>query len=140
MIYATVLYTVSYGADWLSAYYDGSEHSSYNIINRMTGPYWWAYWGMMITAILLPHLFWFRTIRRNFILPLLLLIVQNFERFVIGVTSLHRDYLPDSWAYYEPSIQEFTLPLVYLAIIFGVWYWKKDRSEPRDEVLDTTEK
>ncbi|HNL07194.1 MAG TPA: polysulfide reductase NrfD, partial [Chitinophagales bacterium] len=65
-------------------------------------PYWWAYWSMMTCNVISPQFFWIKALRRNlwvtFILSLVINVGMWFERFVIIVTSLHRDFLPSSWA------------------------------------------
>jgi hypothetical protein len=41
-----------------------------------------------------------------------------FERFVIIVTSLHRDYLPSSWASYRPTPVELATLLGSFGLFF----------------------
>ena len=69
--------------------------------------YWWAYWTMMTCNVLSPQLFWIKKIRTNIAATFIMSIVINigmwFERFVIIVTSLHRDYIPSSWAMFYPT-------------------------------------
>jgi molybdopterin-containing oxidoreductase family membrane subunit len=77
-------------------------------------PYWWAYWAMMTCNVISPQLFWFKKIRENMVLVWLIVcfgpnVGMWFERFVIIVTSLHRDYLPGSWGYFTPSINDILL-------------------------------
>ena len=76
---------------------------------RIAGPYGWSYWLMMTCNVISPQLFWFRKLRRNVLFTFIMSIVVNigmwFERFVIIVSSLYRDYLPSSWSvYYRPTI------------------------------------
>ncbi len=70
-------------------------------------PYWWAYWLMMGFNVLSPQLFWFKYCRTNLwiIFGVVMLINAGmwFERFVIIVTSLSRDFLPSSWDYFKPT-------------------------------------
>jgi len=70
-------------------------------------PYWWAYWSMMTCNVISPQLFWFRKLRRSVVFTFIMSIVINigmwFERFVIIVTSLHRDFLPSAWTYFSPT-------------------------------------
>ena len=68
-----------------------------NFLNRATGPYWFAYWFMMLSTILLPQLFWLKKYRRNIVLSLLAAAIPFYERLIILLTSFHRDYLPSSW-------------------------------------------
>ena len=71
------------------------------------GPYWWSYWIMISCNVISPQLFWFKWCRRTpwfiFVVSIFVNIGMWFERFVIVVTSLHRDYLPSSWGYYSPT-------------------------------------
>ncbi|WP_066837621.1 NrfD/PsrC family molybdoenzyme membrane anchor subunit [Rufibacter ruber] len=98
---------VAYITEFFIAWYSGVEYEQYAFINRATGPYWWAYWSMMTCNVITPQLFWFRSIRRSltatFIISIFVNIGMWFERFVIIVTSLHRDFLPSSWVMFSPT-------------------------------------
>ena len=98
---------VAYLSELFISWYSGVEYESYAFINRATGPYWWAYWSMMSCNVITPQFFWFRKLRRSLVLSFILSIFVNigmwFERFVIIVTSLHRDYLPSSWTMFHPT-------------------------------------
>ena len=98
---------VAYLTEFFIAWYSGVEYESYAFINRATGPYWWAYATMMTCNVISPQLFWSRTIRRSVTWTFFISVIVNigmwFERFVIIVTSLHRDYLPSSWAMFSPT-------------------------------------
>lgn len=98
---------VAYITELFVAWYSGNPYEQYAFLNRVSGPYWWAYWSMMTCNVISPQLFWFKRIRRSIVVTFILSIVINigmwFERFVIIVTSLHRDYIPSSWSYYSPT-------------------------------------
>ncbi len=98
---------VAYITEFVIAFYSGVQGESYCFMNRMAGPYWWAYWSMMTCNVISPQLMWFKKLRTSIPFTFFLSIVVNigmwFERFVIIVTSLHRDYLPSSWAYFKPT-------------------------------------
>lgn len=98
---------IAYLTELFISWYSGVEYESYAFINRASGPYWWAYWMMMTCNVISPQLFWFKKIRTNLIATFILSLVVNtgmwFERFVIIVTSVHRDYLPSSWTMYTPT-------------------------------------
>jgi len=70
-------------------------------------PYWWAYWSMIFCNVVAPQLFWSRYFRRHVIWVFIICNFVNagmwFERFVIIVTSLHRDFLPSSWGMFYPT-------------------------------------
>ncbi|MCA8943811.1 MAG: polysulfide reductase NrfD [Planctomycetes bacterium] len=98
----------AYGMEFFIAWYSGSEYEGFAFINRAFGPYWWAYWIMISCNVISPQFFWFRALRRNptvlFIISIFVNIGMWFERFVITVTSLHRDFMPSSWDYFSPTI------------------------------------
>jgi hypothetical protein len=98
---------VAYITEFFIAWYSGVEYEQYAFINRATGPYWWAYWSMMTCNVITPQLFWSAKLRDQCIATFIISIFVNigmwFERFVIIVTSLHRDYLPSSWTMYSPT-------------------------------------
>ena len=91
--------------------YGGNRYEIYTQLNRMLGPYWWTYWVLIGCNVAAPQLMWFRGLRRNPYVLFLMSLVVNFgmwtERFVIVVTSLHRDYLPSSWGMYHGTIWDW---------------------------------
>ena len=97
----------AYACEFFIAWYSGNPFESFVFINRAFGPYWWAYWTMVSCNVICPQLFWSRRLRRNvpvmFVVSLFVNIGMWFERYVIVVTSLHRDFLPSSWRYYIPT-------------------------------------
>ncbi len=97
----------AYITEFFVAWYSGVIYEQYAFLNRATGPYAWAYWIMMACNLIFPQLFWFKRFRRSIPVMFAISITTNigmwFERFVITVTSLHRDYLPSSWDYYSPT-------------------------------------
>jgi len=88
-------------------------------------PYWWAYWSMMTCNVISPQLFWFRKLRRSIVFTFIMSIIINigmwFERFVIIVTSLHRDFLPSSWVYYTPTLTEVGIFVGTLGLFFTLF-------------------
>ncbi len=113
---------MSYGIEAFMAWYSASHYERFVLINRAMGPYAWAYWTMVSCNVIFPQLLWFKKVRRNIVMVFILSIVINigmwFERFVIIVTSLHRDFLPSSWAMYKPTIIE----IATLAGSFGLFF------------------
>lgn len=98
---------VAYITEFFISWYSGVEYESYAFLNRATGKYWWSYAIMMTANVVTPQLFWFKKIRTSLTATFILAIVVNigmwFERFVIIVTSVHRDYLPSSWSMFYPT-------------------------------------
>ena len=97
----------AYITELFIAWYSGVEYEQYAFLNRSTGPYAWAYWIMMSCNLLFPQFFWIKRLRRSipflFVTSIIVNIGMWFERFVIVITSLHRDYLPSSWDYFNPT-------------------------------------
>jgi len=97
----------AYAMEFFIAYYGGNPYEMFTFKNRAFGPYGWAYWIMVTCNVISPQLFWFKKIRTNLVAVFILSICVNigmwFERFVIVVTSLHRDFLPANWGYYSPT-------------------------------------
>jgi molybdopterin-containing oxidoreductase family membrane subunit len=89
------------------SWYSGDKYESFMYWNRMTGPYGFTYVLLILCNIALPQALWSRKVRHNLVLVWIISIIVNIgmwlERFVIVVTSLHRDFLPSSWGIYIPS-------------------------------------
>jgi Ni/Fe-hydrogenase subunit HybB-like protein len=122
----------AYAMEMFIAWYSGSPFERFVFLNRALGPYAWAYWTMVSCNVILPQLFWIRKVRRSIVFMFALGIVVNigmwFERFVIVVTSLSRDFLPSSWGHYAPTIYDvgilvgsfglfFTLILIFVRVL-----------------------
>ena len=116
---------VAYLTELFISWYSGVEYESYAFINRFSGPYSWAYWMMMTCNVISPQLFWFKKIRTSLTATFLLSIVVNigmwFERFVIIVTSIHRDYTPGAWGEFHPSVTDIGFFVGTLGIFFTLF-------------------
>ena len=112
----------AYMVEFFIAWYSGNTFESFTFVNRAFGPYAWAYWIMVTCNVITPQLFWSKRIRTTPLATMIVVVFVNvgmwFERFVIIVTSLHRDYLPSSWGYYRPSWVEWCT----LAGSFGLFF------------------
>jgi molybdopterin-containing oxidoreductase family membrane subunit len=88
-------------------WYSGNKYEWFSVTNRMFGPFAYMFWLLIICNVLAPQLFWSRSIRTNLVITWIVSILINVgmwaERFVIVVVSLHRDFLPSSWAMYKPT-------------------------------------
>lgn len=111
----------AYGIEFWTSWYSGNPYEAFTFLNRALGPYAWAYWIMVTCNVVVPQFLWFGSIRRNlvalWILSLLVNVGMWFERYVIIVSSLHRDFLPSSWGYYSPT----WVDLLTLAGSFGLF-------------------
>lgn len=83
------------------------------MMDRFTGSYAWSYWGAVICNFVPLQLLWLRRVRRS---PLLLFLIglsvsigMWFERYMLLVSSLYRDYLASSWGHYTASFWEWAL-------------------------------
>jgi len=116
---------IAYITELFMAWYSGVEYEKYAFYNRVTGPYWWAYFSMMTCNVVSPQLFWFKKIRTNIAATFIISIIVNigmwFERFVIIVTSLHRDYLPSSWGMFYPTIYDVGTYLFSFGFFFTAY-------------------
>ena len=117
---------IAYLTEFFIAQYSGVEYEQYAFLNRASGPYWWAYWSMMFCNLVSPQVFWFKWARTTpwfiFIMSIVVNVGMWFERFVIIVTSLHRDYLPSSWVMYAGSLTEIGLFLGTFGIFFTCFF------------------
>jgi len=97
----------AYVTEFFIAWYSGNPYERFTFFNRAFGPYWWAYWSMMTCNVISPQFYWSKKLRRSvpfmFVLSIVVNIGMWFERFVIIATSLHRDFLPSSWGYFQPT-------------------------------------
>lgn len=113
---------VGYGylMETFMSFYSGSIYERYMIMNRMFGPYGWAYWLLILCNVAVPQLLWIRKVKQNILLLWLISLVINggmwLERFVIIVVSLHRDFLPSSWSMYYPTIWDWATLLGTLGL------------------------
>jgi Ni/Fe-hydrogenase subunit HybB-like protein len=116
---------VAYLSELFISWYSGVEYEQYAFINRATGPYAWAYWSMMTCNVITPQLFWFKKIRTSIIATFIISIFVNigmwFERFVIIVTSLHRDFLPSSWTMFSPTFVDIGIFIGTIGIFFTLF-------------------
>jgi len=117
---------IAYITEFFIAWYSGVPAEQYAFFNRMNGPYWWAYWSMMTCNVISPQLFWSKKIRTSIAATFIISIIVNigmwFERFVIIVTSLHRDYLPSSWAMFYPTVYDMGVYLFTFGLFFTAFF------------------
>ena len=117
---------VAYLTELFMAWYSQVIYEQAAFQWRIMGPYWWSYWAMMTCNVVSPQLFWFKKLRRNITFTFIMSIVVNigmwFERFVIIVTSLYRDYLPSSWTYYSPTWPEVGFYLGTFGLFFTCFF------------------
>jgi molybdopterin-containing oxidoreductase family membrane subunit len=111
---ATGLMTAyGYWAEIFDAFYSGEKQEIGTLIDRLAGSYAWSYWGAAIANFLPLQLLWLRAVRTNplllFLIGLSVTIGMWFERYMLLVTSLYRDWLVSSWGEYHASFWEWSL-------------------------------
>jgi molybdopterin-containing oxidoreductase family membrane subunit len=113
MLATGLIVSYGYAMEAFFAWYSANPYEGYMIGNRIwSGPYAWTYWLLMLCNVLTPQLLWFRRFRRSvtalFGVSIVVSIGMWLERFVIVVTSLHRDFLPSSWGMYRPTFWDWS--------------------------------
>jgi molybdopterin-containing oxidoreductase family membrane subunit len=107
-------------------WYSGNKNERYMIWNRMHGPYAYYYWALILCNIITPQFLWIKKIRSNLLVLWLISIVVSIgmwlERFVIVITSLHRDFLPSSWGMYQPSMWDWTMFVGTIGFFFTLLF------------------
>ena len=115
-----------YFMEVFSAWYSGNPYEQFMIKNRMMGPYASFYWALIFCNGVVPQLLWFKSMRTNtyvlFAISLVVAVGMWLERFIIVVTSLHRDFLPSSWGMYHGTFWDWSLFLgtigLFLTLLF----------------------
>jgi Ni/Fe-hydrogenase subunit HybB-like protein len=126
MLATGLIVAYSYMIETFMAFYSGNSYDQYMMMNRMTGPYAVVYWVLIASNLLAAQVLWWSKIRRNVVaLFVVALVVQTgmwLERFVIVVTSLHRDFLPSSWGMYYPTKWDWTVYLGSIGLFFTLFF------------------
>jgi Polysulphide reductase, NrfD len=111
MLATGLMVAYGYTMEAFFGWYSANQYERFMIWNRMTGPYAWSYWMLIAINVVMIQLLWFQSVRQNtkllFVLSLFVSVGMWLERFVIIVTSLHRDFLPSSWGMYYPTRWDF---------------------------------
>jgi molybdopterin-containing oxidoreductase family membrane subunit len=112
----------AYAIELFIAWYGGNPYEQFAFFNRAMGPYAWAYWVMVTCNVAVPQLFWFKKWRTTPWMMMIVAVLVNvgmwFERFVIIVASLSRDFLPSSWGSFWPT----PIDLLMLLGSFGLFF------------------
>jgi Ni/Fe-hydrogenase subunit HybB-like protein len=121
---------IAYLTELFIAWYGQNPYENFafmqNRVNLLS-PYGWAYYIMMGCNVLSPQIFWFRKLRRNLVVTFFMSVMVNigmwFERFVIIVTSVYREYIPSGWStYYTPTIWEVGFYMGTFGLFFTFFF------------------
>ncbi|MGE5245950.1 MAG: NrfD/PsrC family molybdoenzyme membrane anchor subunit [Betaproteobacteria bacterium] len=126
MLATGLIVAYGYMTEMFVAWYSADKFEMFVPLNRMTGPYAVAYWSLILCNIAIPQLLWFKRVRQKvpllFVISLIVNIGMWLERFVIVVTSLHRDFLTSSWGMYQPTFWDWATFLgtigLFLTLLF----------------------
>lgn len=115
----------AYMIEFFISWYSGNPYEGFTFYNRAFGNYAWAYWIMVSCNVIAPQMFWIKKIRQSPWLSVIVCIFVNigmwFERFVITVTSLSRDFLPSSWDYFRPTLIDILMLLGSFGLFFTLF-------------------
>jgi molybdopterin-containing oxidoreductase family membrane subunit len=107
MLATGLIVAYGYVMEAFFGYYSANKYEGFMIVNRMTGPYAPVYWSLIFCNILCPQFLWIKSVRTSpfklFAISMVVNVGMWLERFVIVVTSLHRDFLPSSWGMFYPT-------------------------------------
>ena len=125
MLGTGLIVAYAYSVEFFMAWYSGHHYEQFVFMNRPLGPYWWAFYIMVFCNVVAPQFLWIKSVRQNVWLVLVIAIFVNigmwFERFVIVVTSLSRDYLPSSWASFVPTWTDLGMLLGSFGLFFTLF-------------------
>ena len=121
-----LLVAYGYASEIYTAWYSGNVYEQYMTLNRFVGPYAACYWLLIACNVIFPQLLWFQWIRQNVIVVFALSLIINVgmwtERFVIIVTSLHRDFIPTSWGMFYPTFWDWATFIGTIGLFFCLFF------------------
>ncbi len=124
MLATGLIVAYGYAVEAFMAWYSGNQYEWYMMWNRWTGPYAPAYWALLLCNLLVPQLLWIEKVQSStiwlFAISIVVSIGMWLERFVIVVTSLHRDFLPSSWGMYYPTTWDWATYLGTIGLFFAL--------------------
>jgi molybdopterin-containing oxidoreductase family membrane subunit len=142
MMATSWLVAYGYAAEIFTAFYSGDEFEQYMTINRWVGPYAPVYWTMLACNLIAPQLMWSRRLRHSIPVLFAVSLVVNLgmwmERFLIVVSSLHRDFMPSSWGMFYPTFWDWVHLLGSIAM-FACLFLLFVRSLPAISIAEMRE-
>jgi molybdopterin-containing oxidoreductase family membrane subunit len=126
MLATGLIVAYGYTMEAFFGWYSGSHYEKFMVWNRMTGPYWYMYWALILCNVVAPNTLWIPKLRRSvpflFFISFVVSLGMWLERYVIIVTSLHRDFLPSSWGMYKGTLYDWSAFVgtigLFLTLIF----------------------
>jgi len=112
MLVTGLIVAYGYLTEMFVSWYSADKFEVFVPLNRMTGPYAPFYWSLIACNIVIPQLLWLKKVRTSvpalFVIALIVNVGMWLERFVIVVTSLHRDFLPSAWGMYRGTFWDWS--------------------------------
>jgi len=122
MLATGLIVAYAYSVEFFTAWYSQHYYEQFAFQNRVFGAAPWAFWCMFICNVFAPQILWFKWARNSLVITFIVANFVNagmwFERYVIIVTSLQRDFLSSSWGMFKPSWVDLAL----LAGSFGLFF------------------
>jgi molybdopterin-containing oxidoreductase family membrane subunit len=126
MLVTGLIVAYGYMTEAFIAWYSADKYEGFVPLNRLAGPYALAYWSLILCNVAVPQLLWLKRVRTSvpvlFVISLIVNVGMWLERFVIIVTSLHRDFLPSSWGMFSPTFWDWSTYLgtigLFLSLLF----------------------
>jgi molybdopterin-containing oxidoreductase family membrane subunit len=126
MLATSLIVAYGYQMEAFMAWYSGNTYERFMMWNRMTGPYAWSYWMLIFCNVVVINTLWVKRLRTStvylFLVSLVVSVGMWLERFVIIVTSLHRDFLPSSWGNYRGTVFDWSMFIGTLGLFFTLFF------------------
>jgi len=127
------------GATWLLAFTVWSllrmpfshKWESDALANRISGPYWFLFWGFLACKGVLPQAFWSRRLRRSVWATVMVTSGQLLAGLPF-LSLLPRDYLPSSWDLLPQYISMLKPSALFFLVLTLVHYTQRWRQAPSE--------
>ena len=125
MLGVGLIVTYAYALEFFVAWYSGHYWEQFHFVNRAFGPMGWSFWVLILCNCLIPQVLWVRRFRTWWPTVMLCAVAINvgmwFERFVIVILSLHRDFLSSSWDTFIPTWVDYAMLLGSFGLFFTLF-------------------
>jgi molybdopterin-containing oxidoreductase family membrane subunit len=126
MLATGLIVAYGYMMEAFTAWYSGNEYEQFMILNRMKGPYAPVFWTLLLCNVVVPQFLWFERFQSKvgalFAIAIVVNIGMWLERFIIVVTSLHRDFLPSSWGMYAGTFWDWSIYIGSIGLFFTLMF------------------